>query len=157
MKKKKVCSSRTSAATSHSAHFHHLPLSFSFCWQIKIHGLPSHPFSLCCLIVLKIEEITGCNLCTNKNLSETWQCIPWHTDTHIGLMILWAVVHHGIPQIPSCSLFNTTLSAYHASKRWKKPLERRKTLTERRMKITHHHSMCFGADQHPLASFLWRH
>lgn len=75
-KKKKVCSLLMSAVTSHSAHFHHLPLSFSFCWQIKIHGLPSHPFSLLCLIVLKIEEITKSNLCTNKNLSESWQCIP---------------------------------------------------------------------------------
>lgn len=82
-RKKKVCSSRTSAATSHSAHFHHLPLSISLCWQIKIHGLPSHPFSLLCLIVSKIEEITGRDLCTNKNLSETWQCIPWHTHAHI--------------------------------------------------------------------------
>lgn len=71
-----------SAATSHSAHLYHLPLSFSFCWQIKIHGLPSHPFSLRCLIVSKIEEITGRNLCTNKNLSGSWQSIPWHTHTH---------------------------------------------------------------------------
>lgn len=42
--KKKVCISCISLATSHSAHFHHLPLSFSFCWQSKIHRLPSHLF-----------------------------------------------------------------------------------------------------------------
>lgn len=82
-RKKKVCSLRTSAAVSHTAHFHHLPHSISLCWQIKIHGLPNHPFSLHCLIVSKIEEITGCDLCTNKDLSETWQAIPWHIDVII--------------------------------------------------------------------------
>ena len=63
------------------------PLSISLCWQIKIHGLPSHPFSLHCLIVSKIEEITGRDLCTNKKLSETWQSIPWRRHAHKSLMI----------------------------------------------------------------------
>lgn len=61
------------------AQFPHLPHSISLCWQIKIHGLPSHPFVLHCLIVSKIEDITGHNLWKNKNLPETWQCIQRHT------------------------------------------------------------------------------
>lgn len=96
-KKKKVCSLLMSAVTSHSAHFHHLPLSFSFCWQIKIHGLPSHPFSLLCLIVSKIEEITKSNLCTNKNLSESWQCIPRHARTHTHTRKYAQAVWYEIP------------------------------------------------------------
>lgn len=92
-----------SAATSHSAHLYHLPLPFSFCWQIKIHGLPSHPFSLHCLIVSKIEEITGRNFCTNKNLSGTWQCVTWHTHTCAWGIPLW--IAGGIPQNPNLLSF----------------------------------------------------
>lgn len=92
-----------SAATSHSAHLYHLPLPFSFCWQIKIHGLPSHPFSLRCLIVSKIEEITGRNFCTNKNLSGTWQCVTWHTHTCAWGIPLW--IAGGIPQNPNLLSF----------------------------------------------------
>ena len=41
--------------------------------QLKLAGLPSHPIFLRCLIVLKIEEITECDLCTNKIMSGPWQ------------------------------------------------------------------------------------
>lgn len=98
----KVCSVSMSAATSHSAHLYHLPLPFSFCWQIKIHGLPSHPFSLRCLIVSKIE-ITGRNFCTNKNLSGTWQCVTWHTHTCASGIPLR--IAGGIPQNPNLLSF----------------------------------------------------
>lgn len=151
----KVCSSSVSEATSHSAHLYHLPLSFSFCWQIKIHGLPSHPFSLRCLIVSKIEEITGRNLCTNKNLSGTWQRIPWHTHVHTCAWGIPPAVHSGIPQIPSFCLFNSTLLVYHAAHLKKEcagegvsNTEGRENPSEGQMKTTRHHSA--GADQLPL-------
>ena len=50
--------------------------SLSKCRVINTHRLPSRPISLLCLIVSEIEEITECDLCTNKIMSGPWQSAP---------------------------------------------------------------------------------